>query len=60
MHKDQITGAAREVAGSIKEGVGKATGNDKLAIEGATERTVGKVDKGLGAMKDSARRALNR
>ncbi len=60
MHKDQIAGAAKEVGGSIKEGIGKATGNDKMVAEGATERAVGKVEKGVGAMKDSARRALSR
>jgi uncharacterized protein YjbJ (UPF0337 family) len=58
MHKDQIKGAAKDVAGSIKEGVGKATGNDKMAAEGAAERVEGKVQKGVGSLKDAARDAL--
>ena len=58
MHKDEIKGAAKDAAGSIKEAAGKATGNDKLAAEGAAERVAGKVEKGVGALKDAARDAL--
>ncbi|MGZ6039761.1 MAG: CsbD family protein [Phenylobacterium sp.] len=58
MHKDEIKGAAKDAAGSIKEGVGKATGNDKMAAEGAAERVEGKVQKGVGSLKDAARDAL--
>jgi len=58
MHKDQIKGAAKDAAGSMKEGVGKATGNDRMAAEGAAERVEGKMQKGVGAMKDAARDAL--
>ena len=58
MHKDEAKGAAKDIAGSIKEGVGKATGNDKLAAEGAGERVAGKVQKGVGSLKDAARQAL--
>ena len=58
MHKDQIKGAAKDAKGSIKEGVGKATGNDRMAAEGASERLEGKVQKGVGAVKDAARDAL--
>jgi uncharacterized protein YjbJ (UPF0337 family) len=58
MHKDQIKGAAKEAAGSVKEGLGKATNNDKLAAEGAAERAEGMVQKGVGKVKDAARDAL--
>ena len=58
MHKDQIKGAAKDIAGSAKEGIGKATGNDRMAAEGASERLEGKVQKGVGAVKDAARDAL--
>src|SRR5882757_665302 len=36
MHKDEIKGAARDAKGSIKEAAGKATGNNRLAAEGAS------------------------
>ena len=58
MHKDEIKGAAKDAAGSMKEGLGKATGNDKMAAEGAAERIEGKVQKGVGSLKDAARDAL--
>ena len=58
MHKDEAKGAAKDIAGSVKEGVGKATGNERLQAKGAAERVEGKVQKGVGAMKDAARSAL--
>jgi uncharacterized protein YjbJ (UPF0337 family) len=58
MHKDQIKGAAKDAAGSMNEGLGKATGNDRMAAEGAAERVEGKIQKGVGDMKDAARDAL--
>ncbi|PZQ63604.1 MAG: CsbD family protein [Phenylobacterium zucineum] len=58
MHKDEAKGAAKDISGSVKEGLGKATGNDRLAAEGAAERVEGKIQKGVGALKDAARDAL--
>ena len=58
MHKDEAKGAAKDIKGSIKEGIGKATGNDRMAAEGAGERVAGKVQKGVGSLKDAARKAL--
>lgn len=58
MHKDTIKGTAKEAAGSIKQAAGKATGNERLEAEGATEKTAGKIQKGVGNLKDAARDAL--
>ena len=58
MHKDQIKGAAKDIAGSAKEAIGKATGNNRLAAKGAAERIEGKIQKGVGAAKDAARNML--
>ena len=60
MHKDTVKGAAKDAAGSVKEAVGKATGNEKLQAEGAAEQVAGKVQKGVGNLKDAARDALKR
>lgn len=60
MHKDEAKGAAKDIAGSVKEGVGKATGDKRLEAEGAAERVEGKVQKGVGALKDAARDALKK
>ena len=58
MHKDEAKGAAKDIKGSAKEGLGKATGDQRLEAEGAAERVEGKVQKGVGALKDAARDAL--
>ncbi len=60
MHKDTIKGAAKDAAGSIKEGIGKAIGNDRMAAEGAAERVQGKLQKGVGDLKTAARDTLNK
>jgi len=60
MHKDQAKGAAKEMAGSMKQAAGKAIGNPRLEAEGAAERVEGKIQKGVGNLKDAARDALKR
>jgi uncharacterized protein YjbJ (UPF0337 family) len=58
MHKDEIKGAAKDMKGSVKEAAGKATGNREMEAKGASEKTMGKLQKGVGNMKDAARNAL--
>ncbi|WP_436013964.1 CsbD family protein [Phenylobacterium sp. LjRoot219] len=58
MHKDEIKGTAKQAKGAMKEASGKATGNDRMQAEGAAEKTAGKVQKGVGNLKDAARDAL--
>ena len=58
MHKDQIKGAAKEAKGSMKEGMGKAMGDRRMEAEGMTDRAAGKMQKGVGKIKDAARDAL--
>ncbi len=60
MHKDEAKGAAKDISGSIKEGVGKATGNERLEAEGVGERVEGKVQKGVGSLKEAARDVLKK
>jgi uncharacterized protein YjbJ (UPF0337 family) len=60
MHKDEIKGAAKDAKGSMKEGMGKAMGDRRMEAEGASERIAGKMQKGLGSVKDAARKALKR
>jgi uncharacterized protein YjbJ (UPF0337 family) len=43
MDKDRIAGAVKEIKGSIKETVGKATGDAKLEVEGKADKVEGKV-----------------
>lgn len=58
MDKDQIKGAAKDMKGSMKEAAGKATGDREMEARGAAEKTAGKVQKGVGNLKDAARNAL--
>jgi uncharacterized protein YjbJ (UPF0337 family) len=60
MHKDEIEGAAKDIKGAVKQGVGKATDNDRLRAEGTADRVEGKVQKGVGALKEGAREALKK
>jgi uncharacterized protein YjbJ (UPF0337 family) len=58
MHKDEAKGAAKDIKGSIKEAAGRATGDERLESEGTADRVEGKVQKGVGALKDAARDVL--
>lgn len=55
MDKDRIKGAAHEVKGSVKEAVGKMTGDRKTQVEGAAEKAAGKVQNTAGGVKDAAK-----
>ena len=60
MHTDTVKGATNEATGSIKEATGKVTGNERLEAEGAAEKVAGKIQKGVGDLKDAARDALKK
>lgn len=58
MHKDQIAGAAKDAKGSMKRAAGKATGDERMQAEGTADKVSGKIQKGVGNLKDAARDAL--
>lgn len=60
MDKDRIDGAAKQVKGSIKEAVGKVTGDSKTQAEGVAEKAAGKVQSSVGGAKDATRDALKK
>ena len=55
MDKDRIAGATQQVEGSIKEAIGKVTGDAELQAEGATDRAAGKAQNTVGSAKDAVR-----
>ena len=55
MDKDRIIGAAKTVAGTIKEVAGKAVGDQKTADDGKAEKIEGKVQNAVGGAKDTIR-----
>ncbi len=60
MDKDRIDGAAKQVKGSIKEAVGKVTGDSKTQAEGVAEKAAGKLQNSVGGVKDAARDAVKK
>ena len=56
MDKDRIKGTAKQAEGTIKEKVGKVTGDTSLEVEGKIERAEGTVQKAFGKAKDALRK----
>jgi uncharacterized protein YjbJ (UPF0337 family) len=52
---DRVEGSAKNIKGSIKEGVGKLTGDSKTEAEGKMDKAEGKIQNTIGGIKDSLR-----
>lgn len=52
---DRIEGAAKNMGGKVKEGLGKATGDEKMKAEGRADQVEGKVQNAVGGVKDTLR-----
>ena len=61
MDKDRVAGSAKQVKGTIKELVGKAIGDAKLASEGKADKVDGKIQNAVRSMAGSiwCRSAVN-
>jgi len=59
VNKYQAKGKANEVKGTVREAVGKATGNKDLQAKGRGDRIKGKGQQILGDLKDAATKAKN-
>ena len=57
---DKSKGAANEAIGKAKQGIGEATGSERLQGEGVVQEVKGKGQKAVGDAKDAAKDALNR
>ncbi|MBU8539503.1 CsbD family protein [Falsiroseomonas tokyonensis] len=55
MDKDRIEGAGKQAKGAIKEGIGKATGDTSMQVEGKADKAEGKVQNAVGGAKDKVR-----
>jgi uncharacterized protein YjbJ (UPF0337 family) len=53
MDKDRVGGSAKVIKGTVKEAVGKAVGDAKLASNGEAEKIKGKVQNAVGGLKDT-------
>jgi uncharacterized protein YjbJ (UPF0337 family) len=59
MNDDRVEGAAKNIGGKIKEGVGKAVGDTKLRREGQVDQVKGRTQNAIGGLKDKAREKLD-
>jgi len=53
MNKDQIKGEAKDIAGKVQEGAGKAVGSTEQQLKGQSKQVTGKIQKGVGDVKES-------
>ncbi|MDB5595941.1 MAG: hypothetical protein JWM36_2902 [Hyphomicrobiales bacterium] len=56
---DKAAGMANEAIGNVKQGVGKAVGNDKLQAEGVAQETKGDAQQAVGKAKEGIKDATN-
>ena len=57
---DKVKGAANVAGGKLKEGVGKAIGNEQMQAEGLAQQVKGKVQQKVGEAKDVVKDAANK
>jgi uncharacterized protein YjbJ (UPF0337 family) len=56
---DKVKGVANEAIGKAKQGVGEATGSDRLQGEGVIQAVNGKGQKAVGDAKQATKDAVN-
>jgi len=57
---DKVKGIANKVAGSVKEGVGKAVGNQEMEAEGAIQKAKGEIQEAKGKVKDAVKSVIDK
>jgi uncharacterized protein YjbJ (UPF0337 family) len=57
---DKAKGMANEAVGNVKQGVGKATGNDKMRAEGVMQEKKGEAQQAIGKAKDALKKGIDR
>ncbi|RYD66585.1 MAG: CsbD family protein [Verrucomicrobiaceae bacterium] len=56
--ENRVSGSAKQMGGSIKEGVGNLTGDEKLKNEGTLDKVTGKIQNVVGSAKDTIKDAF--
>jgi uncharacterized protein YjbJ (UPF0337 family) len=57
--KARVTGAGRNIAGRVKEGVGRLTGRDDIAGEGVLDQAAGSVKNAVGTVAQAAGQTIH-
>ena len=56
MNKDQAKGHVKDIAGKARQKVGEMTGNRSEQAKGMANRAEGKLQKGVGDLKNATRK----
>ena len=57
---DKVKGMANEAVGNVKQGVGKATGNEKMRSEGVAQERKGEAQQAVGKVKDALKKGIDK
>jgi len=60
MNKDQVKGSAKEVAGKVQEGVGRAIDSKEQQMKGLGKQIEGNAQKNFGNLKEAVKDAAKR
>lgn len=58
MNKNQIKGRVKQVKGKVKEVTGQVVGNKDLEQKGIFQKNVGKVQAGVGDLKEDIQKGV--
>ena len=58
--KDRMAGSAKVIEGTVKEAIGRVTGDAMLETEGKADNAAGKVQNAIGGVKDAVKDALKK
>lgn len=58
--ENRVEGAWDKVKGTVKEGIGKVTGDEKLQAEGKADKVTGTAESTVGGAKDTVRDAADK
>ena len=57
MNRNQVKGAAKDVAGKVQRKIGELTGNENQQAKGTAKQVEGKVQKGVGNVEQALDKA---
>ncbi len=60
MNKDHLKGTWNDIKGKVKEEIGHRTGDTSTEAEGFGDRIKGRVQEGIGDLKDSLKEGADR
>jgi uncharacterized protein YjbJ (UPF0337 family) len=60
MHRDELSGKAKDVKGKVKEGLGRATDDERMEQDGRADQVEGNVQETVGKGKRKTREAVDR